>query len=87
MKASEHRNIPGLFADSGSGTLEDPWLGQRKKGKVTYSLAWWWGDPEKKIGFNSKVLSAQAVPKDERAPRVSKLKPRRSPKPSQAEDE
>lgn len=63
MKASEHRNIPGLFADSGSGTAEDPWVGQRKKGKVTYSLTWWWGDPENQIGFNSKVVGAQAVPK------------------------
>ena len=87
MKASEHRNISGLHADSGSGTVEDPWLGQRTKGRVTYSLAWWWGDPENRIGFNSKVLGAQAEPKAERAPRVPKPKPRKSPKPSQTEDE
>ncbi len=87
MKASEHRNIPGLFADSGSGTLEDPWLGQRKKGKVTYSLAWWWGDPENKIGFNSKVLGAQAVPKAERGARTPKPKAKKSPAPKDASDD
>lgn len=86
MKASEHRNIPGLFADSGSGTLEDPWLGQRKKGKVTYSLTWWWGDPENQIGFNSKVLGAQAKPRAEKEPSAQKSKPnRKPPKPESGE--
>ena len=66
---TEHRDIPGLHAESGSGTAEDPYLGQRKKAGVTYDLAWWWGDPENQVGFNSKVLGAQAKPKE---PKVSK---------------
>ncbi len=69
---TEHRDIPGLYPESGSGTAEDPYLGQREKAGVTYNLAWWWGDPKAQVGFNSKVLGAQAKPKAE--PKVSKKK-------------
>ena len=59
---SEHRNIPGLMSKSGKGTVDDPYLGERTKSNVTYQLAWWWNDRKRKLGFNSKVLSASSDP-------------------------